>query len=166
MDDEMDDDQYHFEEGDRIDELETSYSYTSTTFLKVLCILTWVYTLISVFIFIYYFGNTTNAGIFINGIGDNAMTYMTFTYLLLPIICSGGSVLMFLRNKWGYVIYLFGQLPPIIYFAYEMYKMGGWSPFIVFPFIIYVAIPSGFAIMYATQLYVMRPMFNKESKFN
>lgn len=166
MDEEMDDDQYHFEEGDRIDELETSYSYTSTTFLKVLCILTWIYTLISVFIFMRYFGNITNAGIFFKGIGDNEMTYITFTYLILPIVCSGGAVLMFLKNKWGYVLYLFGQLPPIIYFAFEIYRANRMSPAIMVPFIINVGIPAGFAIMYSTQLYVMKPIFKKNTNLN
>ena len=165
MDDETDD-QYHFEDGDRIDELETSYSYTSTTFLKVLCILTWVYTLISVFLFLRYFGNATNAGIFFSGIGDNAMTYITFSYLILPLICSAGAILMFVKNKWGYVIYLFGQLPPIAYFAYQMYRESGLGPGVVFPFIINVAVPAGFAIMYSTQLDVRKPRFNRGAKFN
>lgn len=160
---EEEEDGYHFEEGDTLDELEVSYSYRDTTFLKVLCILTWIYSAIVVFIFIRYFGNAANARTFMGGMGNSAGTYFMFNFFLFPIICSVGAFFMFRRNKWGFIIYVFGQVPPILYKGYLFFSEGN-SPEAVIPMLILNAFPIGFLIMYASQLKAMNKLRKPKSQ--
>lgn len=155
---------YHFEAGDTVDELEASYSYQNTTFLKVLCILTWVYTLVVGFFFLRYFGNAKNLAIFSNGFGDNMNTEIVFRMLVFPVVCSFGAVLMFMRYRVGYLVYLLGQIPPIALTVYHFYIEMDMPEEMIPVTILYNAVPIGFVIMYATQLYLMKPIFKRREK--
>ncbi len=149
-------DKFEFEDGDALDELEAGTGRRSPQMLKALCILTWTYTFLALLLFSVFLGNKKNLASFVSMENEANTTFLLF-YLVFPLICSVGAFFMFRLNRWGYLIYLCGQIPPIAYAFYQAFFVqhieGPSMIFVILPQVI----PLGFVILYFTQLHVMEP---------
>lgn len=153
-----------FEDNDTLDELELGNLQYSTTFLKVLCILTLIGSGLFLFYFCLIFLNVNNLkGFFSTPIGFGKESLL-FLWILPCIFCITGAIIMLFRNKIGYIIYVVGGSMPIIYgLSYAIYYKIDLLPTIMALLLRYV-VNIGFIIMYSTQLYVMKPLFKKQEK--
>ena len=153
-------DKFEFEEGDALDELEAGTGRRSPQMLKALCILTWTYTFLSLLLFTVFLGNKKNVVELLSFEKEGNNTFLLF-YLIFPLVCSVGAFFMFRLNRWGFLIYLAGQIPPIAYAFYQAFFVlhieGPAMVFVILPQVV----PLGFVILYFTQLHVMEPWTKK-----
>lgn len=145
------------EDIDVVDELEAGPGLRKAPLLKVLCILTWVYTFFIVLFLSVYFLNATNIQKLI-GRPINSTGSVVFIFgIAMPLLCSVGAFLMWFKNRIGFVIYGIGQLSPVIYTFYQFITTMGFEANGVFFVVLRSLIPIGFFVLYATQLKYMKP---------
>jgi len=142
-----------FREIDVVDELETTLLPKRTRFLSILCILTWIWSGVSLILLVYSFisGKQTTAVMM-----KNAANAWFLVGLASPVVCSIGSILMWHLNKIGFLIYLAGQLALVMlsfYVAILLEKVHG--PSLVFT-VIGSVVPVGFIVLYALNLSGMK----------
>lgn len=144
---------------DIVDELELNVSSQKrTTFLTVLCILTWVGSGLSLLYYgIMYFSmalivqNVTGENKYSNWMGLNLIAG-----LIAPVLTILGAVFMWRLRKWGFIMYVTGEMGMVVMsflqyiLLYRIMNEGLlWPAFTSL-------IPIGFTIMYALNLKHMR----------
>jgi hypothetical protein len=157
------------DEFDVLDELETNPTRKRSTFLTVLCILTWVGSGGAILYYGYQFflfsalsklagsiGGQTNGSV---GSAKNYAEWWTIIALvkmIAPLFTIAGAVLMWNLRKWGFYIYLIGQIVPIALGIWFSLALGnGFGGFLVLA-VVSGIIPLGFVVMYAVNLKDMR----------
>jgi len=153
------------DELDIVDELEVNVNRGRSTFLMVLCILTWVGSGLAIIYYGYAFFFLSAFSKITKSIGagnevSNTFNWFMWQYLVSAIgcvFCIVGAVLMWKLNKLGFYIYLLGQAVPVLLSFYISLVIGGkFGSETLFFAILPNVIPIGFVIMYAIQLKDMR----------
>jgi len=131
---------------DIVDELESAIPAKRSNFLTVLCILTWVGSGLWIIwgMFALPLVLKTDFG---------WIRLLTILKVVMPLFCIAGSVLMWFLKKWGFVLYVIGELTPALLVIYLSIVFGESSvEFSLVLSVISSAIPIGFVVMYALQL--------------
>ncbi len=150
------------EEIDIVDELEAGAGRQEPPMLKILCILTWVYTFFSCFIFALSFISIKNISIFFSDFNGGSFFWLFTRYFVAPLICALGALLMWNKNKWGFVIYVIAQITPVAHAFYlTIFVLGIKGPGVFFTIIMNL-IPLAFIVFYALQLPYFKPLKKKE----
>ena len=155
-------DELEFDDTDEtLDELELGQLSYSTTFLKVLCVLTFIGSgFWLAFLLIFYFNPNNLVALGLNMKNQVGLT-LFFTEILPPFICITGAILMIRLNRFGYIFYVVGAGLPVIY-TLSLALYHGLDPLTsVTAIILRYTVNIGFIIMYGTQLYVMKPWSSK-----
>lgn len=149
------------DELDIVDELEVNIVQGRSSFLTVLCILTWVGSGLSIIYHAYMYVLTAQAANIIGRFGANdSMSWFLLSYLIgifAPFFTIIGALLMWKLKRIGFFVYAVGQLVPLaysIYFALGVTKAMGAGFFFVA--IVPNIIQIGFLIMYGTRLFEMK----------
>lgn len=149
------------DELDIVDELEMNVEQGRSTFLTVLCILTWVGSGLSIIYHAYLYLLTSQAINFVGRIsGDKSLNWFLLSYLIgifAPIFTIVGALFMWKLKRFGFFIYAVGQLVPLaysLYFALGVTQSVGAGLFFIA--IVPNLIQIGFLIMYGTRLYEMK----------
>ncbi len=152
-----------FDEDETLDELELGNLKYNTTFLKVLCVLTFIGSGAHLIVFLMYFLNMNNISAFSMDVNSKSGLGILFTQILPPLFCITGAVIMLRLNRIGYLFYVAGAAMPIIYLLTLaiLYEFDPMTSFL--GLILRYTFNIGFIIMYGTQLYVMKPMSSKKS---
>lgn len=100
-----------------VDSLEVQLKNKRSLLLLVICILTWVGSLYSLVIVLLSLAASEIFKAFQDVTPESGMFFFGFE-ILSPFLCSLGAFFMFRLKRWGFWIYLLGELPPIIYSVY------------------------------------------------
>ena len=153
------------DEFDTVDELEVSPIRKRSAFLTVLCILTWTYCAFLLFWVIWAVFNTRENHVVGFRMPEREnVSYWYLIHTLAPVLCAGGAVLMWLLNRWGFVIYLIGQLIPIVFSFYMAIAIHGIQGASLIFTILGNVIPIGFIALYAINVPAMRWSRNPTQK--
>lgn len=137
-----------------VDELETNPVRKRSAFLTVLCILTWIYSAFLLCWVVYAIFNTRENPLLPRQ--ENNASYWYLIHTLSPIFCAVGAVFMWMLNRWGFFLYLIGQLAPVILSFYTAIALEGiQGPSLIFT-ILGNSIPIGFLALYAINLPAMK----------
>jgi len=140
------DEEDDFSDIDIVDELETTIQPRRSNFLSVLCILTWIWSGVTLLLVFYAFVAGQQS---VALMAKNLTNEWVLLTLLAPALCSGGAILMWNLNRLGFVLYLIGQLAPVIfsfYVAMGVKDIRGAS--LIFTILSNI-IPIGFIVLYA-----------------
>lgn len=147
------------EELDILDELEVSTEPKRSTFLMVLCILTWVGSGLAIFGYGYLYllmGQSLRLLRTFGGEIPDIMNWMMFQYMIAaiaPVFCIVGAILMWKLKRLGFYIYLLGQLTPILFSFYAWLVISGkHNSELIFFAVLVNLIPMGFIVMYAVNV--------------
>jgi len=155
-------DELEFDDVDEtLDELELGQLRYSTTFLKVLCVLTFIGSgFWLAFLVIFYLNPNNLAALGFNMQNQTGLA-LFFTEILPPFICITGAILMIQLNRVGYIFYVVGAGLPVVY-TLSLALYYGLDPLAsITGIILRYTFNIGFIIMYGTQLYVMKPWSSK-----
>lgn len=138
---------------EQMDSFEVKFTPKRNVLLLVLCILTWVYCL---FLLVFFFGAMAFGSnkYFFQEVTKFGFSYKFYLeYLVVPILCIIGAVLMLLQHKIGFWIYLVGQLITVGFSVYSILgNMNQLSSGLFFSLLANL-IPIAFTIVYATQVF-------------
>ncbi len=154
---------------ERVDDLVLAPT-ESLFLLKTLCVLTWTFHLVAFFIFLFYAFNVDDLQAKIDRANGVHFGWVLITLVLLPVITSLGAFFLFRAKKWGFWIYLFGQLAFLLVLADQfMWKstenqqtdvLGTKGQLLLISIIV---VSFGFIILYATQLSKIKSWKKKPS---
>jgi hypothetical protein len=128
-----------------------------TAFLTVLCILTWIgaacIVAYNAYLFNHFFG-------LYRFLGDapyiNMMLWVTLINCSASLVSAAGSIYMWRMKKYGFYVYLIGQLAPLIASAYAVLtpqiRLEDAPTAVLVIFGCWFTIPVAFVVMYGTQL--------------
>lgn len=100
-----------------VDSLEVQLKNKRSLLLLVICILTWVGSLYSLVIVLLSLAASEFFRAFQHVSRESGMFFFGLE-ILSPFLCSLGAFFMFRLKRWGFWIYLLGELPPVIYSIY------------------------------------------------
>ena len=147
------------EEVDILDELEVSVEPKRSTFLMVLCILTWVGSGLAILVYGYLYlimGQMFKALQAFGGEKPNEWNWLMWQYLIgavAPIFCIVGAVLMWKLKRVGFYVYLLGQLTPVLLSFYTWLVIANkYNSGTLFFAVLMNIIPMGFIVMYAVNV--------------
>jgi hypothetical protein len=154
-----------------LDEQETQPANKRPVFLTVLCILTWVGSAICFALYAYQyilynsFHNSLKE-MASNPLYDpstdltNPFRWMVWSALIAcagALICAGAAVVMWKRRKWGFYVYLAGEVIPLVVTTYATFTMGrSIDPISLAIMAVWWIVPIGFIVMYALNLKHMK----------
>lgn len=150
------------ENNNLIDGFEAPGTSRRPAFLTVLCILTWIGCALVIGVFGY--GYLSLAPMLNEWAGDipNELSWMLWNMIVSCIgalVCLLGSIVMWNFRRWGFYVYLVGQVVPIVMTTYVMMIVNsgmkaGASELLMIA--VWVLIPIGFIVMYALHLKYLR----------
>lgn len=146
------------DELDIVDELEAGPGNRTSPMLKVLCILTWVYSFFSCFLFILFFFSSKNLETIFSDVHWSSSFWVFIRFFGAPLVCSVGAILMWNKNKWGYILYMIAELTPVLHAFYiTIFVLQVKGPGVFFTVILNI-IPIVFAVLYSLQLPYLKPL--------
>lgn len=95
--------------GETVDGLEVRPKQ-SLAFLNILCLLTWLYFLVSSLVFLFYTFNVGKYQGIINAQNGVHFWWVAFFACFVPFISALGALLLFLKKRWGFIVYVIGHL--------------------------------------------------------
>jgi hypothetical protein len=142
-----------------LDEQETQPANKRPVFLTALCVLTWMGSAVLFILHAYEYVSYSaiirdlkaSDGMDMEGGIINMFSWMMWGSLLqciCALICVAGSIAMFKQKKWGFYVYLLGEIVQMFLIGYVAFMI---------PYTGLIALISiGFMIMYASNLKHMR----------
>lgn len=144
---------------DVLDELEVNLPAKRSNFLTVLCILSWVGSGLAILYYGYQYALMTQFTHSLGLSGKTKLSWITiilFVSALMPLLTLTGSILMWFLRRWGFYIYVLGQIVPVILGFYVAISVNGvHGPSLIFA-ILWGVVPIGFVVMYALNFKSLR----------
>lgn len=144
---------------EQIDSLEVKFAPKRSVLLLVLCILTWLYCLYLLFIFVlsFFWGGGFRTQLLLkNSISNYFWVWHFINGLIVPLFCAFGALLMFLRKKIGFWIYTVAQLVSVSFSVYTVLGVTRTLGPGLFFGIFLNLIPLAFIVAYATQVFARK----------
>jgi len=135
-----------------VDSLGVQLKDKRSVLLTVVCILTWVGCAFPLIITGLAFFRTSDLSKAFSGMGAYSDLWFFLSWLVFPILCSVGALLMFLLKRWGFWIYFLGQVPPVIYSVYTIITLTKSLGSGVFFGLLMNCLSIGFIIVYAVEM--------------
>jgi hypothetical protein len=134
-----------------VDSLGVQLKNKRSILLTVVCILTWVGCAYTLVITGLALANSNVLKSF-TGLDHYSGLWFFCNWLVFPILCSVGALLMFLLKRWGFWIYCLGQIPPVAYSIYAIIGLvKNLGPGIFFGLLMN-CLSIGFIVIYAVEM--------------
>jgi hypothetical protein len=157
-------------EQELLDEQEIQPTNKRPVFLTVLCILTWIGSAFFFVLYLYQYASYSKSYNALKEMANNPLFNQSpeisnpFKLLMwsaligcvCSLICAGGSIVMFTRRTWGFYVYLFAEIAPLIVVTYITLSIGRLDSISVSITAAMWIVPIGFIVMYALNLRYMR----------
>lgn len=135
-----------------VDQLEVVLPFKRSILLTVCCILTWVFS--SLYFINFIISLVASSSIF--GMFGVRMSlsgiFPALENTLFLFLCAFGAFLMWKGKRYGYFVYIAGQVPPIIYSLYIIFAQTNSVGSSLFFGVLWNCFPIAFLILYGTQL--------------
>lgn len=134
-----------------VDSLEVQLKNKRSILLTVACILTWIGCAFPLIITGISFFSTNLIKAFV---GTNLYSGIWFfvNWLVFPLLCSFGAILMFRLKRWGFWIYCSGQIPPVVYSVYTVISLTKSIGSGVFFGLLWNCLSIAFVVIYAVEM--------------